>query len=238
LVRAESDEDQQMPWSSIAGIVAVAFVVVYLARKYRRDRERNRREPARFFAPVAGVLQDERFEDTGTVGYPRLAGTYRQLPVQILPVIDTLQIRRLPAIWLLVTIQDALPITSRIDLMMRPAGATTFSNFDLLPYTLVPPSHFPEHAVVRSDAPQEPFPLRLLEPHLDVFRENHAKELLITPSGLRMVWLLAEADRARYGVFRQAEFGGVSLNPELVRDLLERLCNIRASLLEHCKGHR
>ena len=34
--------------------------------------------------------------------------------------------------------------------------------------------------------------------HLDVFCDRRAKELLITRNGVRIVWLLAEADRARY----------------------------------------
>jgi hypothetical protein len=219
-------------WNTIAAVVAAGALALYLLARYRRDRERRRREPERFFGRALGLIEGGRFENTGAVGYPRLAGRYRDLPVQVLPVVDTLATRRLPALWLLVTIQDALPLTSRLDLMMRPAGPTTFSNFDLLPYTIDRPATFPEHAVLRTDRPQPPFPASVLEPHLDVFADMRAKELLITPTGVRIVWLLAEAGRARYGVLREADFGGADLDPVLLRDLLDRLVTVRESLLD------
>jgi len=219
-------------WNTIAAIVAAGALALYLLARYRRDREKRRREPERFFGRALGLIEGGRFEDTGSVGYPRLAGRYRDLAVQVLPVVDTLATRRLPALWLLVTIQDALPLTSRLDLMMRPAGPTTFSNFDLLPHTIDRPATFPEHAVLRADRPQPPFPASVLEPHLDVFSDLRAKELLITPTGVRIVWLLAEAGRARYGVLREADFGGADLDPALLRDLLDRLVTVRESLLE------
>jgi hypothetical protein len=219
-------------WNTLAGIVVAGALALYLIARYRRDREKRRREPERFFERAAGMLDGGRLEDTGAVGYPRLAGRYRDLPVQVLPVIDTLATRRLPALWLLVTIQDALPLASSLDLMMRPTGPTTFSNFDLLPHTIERPAAFPEHAVLRTDRPQPPFPASVLEPHLDVFADMRAKELLITPTGVRIVWLLAEAGRARYGVLREADFGGADLDPALLRDLLDRLVTVRESLLD------
>ena len=92
-------------------------------------------------------------------------------------------------------------------MMMRPGSPTTFSNFDHLDHTLPKAAGFPAEAVVRTDRKGVRFPSEIIAGHLDVFADGRAKELLITPNGVRIVWLLAEADRARYGVFRQAEFG-------------------------------
>jgi len=218
-------------WNTIAGVVAFIAVGLYLLARYRRDRENRRREPERFFRRSRAVLADARLEDTGAIGYPRLAGRYGGLAVQVLPVIDTLATRRLPALWLLVTIQDALPVAARLDLMMRPAGPTTFSNFDLLPVTIERPAGFPEHAVLRTDDPRQCLPTHVVEPHLGVFADLRAKELLIAPNGLRIVWLLGEASRARYGVFREADFGGADLDPALLQGLLDRLVDVRESIL-------
>ena len=93
------------------------------------------------------------------------------------------------------------------DMMMRPGSPTTFSNFDHLDHTLPMAAGFPPEAVLRTDRKGVRFPHDIIASHLDLFAEGRAKELLITPNGVRIVWLLAEADRARYGVFRQAEFG-------------------------------
>jgi len=219
-------------WNTIIGAVTAAALALYLFRRYRREREKRHDEPGRFFRGAIEVLEDARFEATGTIGYPRLAGRYRGLAVQVLPVVDTLATRRLPALWLLVTLQGALPLKARFDLMMRPAGPTTFSNFDLLPFTLEKPAGFPEHAILKTDDPQHPVPTQVLAPHLDVFLDTRAKELLITPTGVRLVWLLAEASRARYGVLREADFGGADLDPILLRGLLDRLVAIRQSVLD------
>jgi hypothetical protein len=192
----------------------------------------RRRDPQRFFARAVALLEDTELQATGTLGYPRLVGRYRELPVQIHPVIDTLPVRRLPALWLLVTLQSALPVAARFDLMMRPTAPTTFSNFDLLPVTMQLPSGFPIGAVLRTDDPQHILPAHLVEPHLDVFADVHAKELLITENGARLVWLLAEANRARYGVLRDADFGDIDLDPALLLDLLDRLVALRRDILE------
>jgi hypothetical protein len=116
--------------------------------------------------------------------------------------------------------------------MMRPAGPTTFSNFDHLPVTLDALPDLPLYAVVRTDNADHVLPHHVVAPHLDVFADPRAKELLVTPKGLRFAWQLAEADRARYGIFRQAEFGMVELDPQLVRDLLDRLIALRKSILD------
>ena len=60
---------------------------------------------------------------------------YKGHDVRVTALADTLAVRKLPGLWLMVTLPGALPVSATLDLMMRPAGATTFSNFDLLPFT-------------------------------------------------------------------------------------------------------
>jgi hypothetical protein len=189
-----------------------------------------------FYARAEGVLERSELETTGSLGYPRLVGRYRGFPVQILPVVDTLPVRRLPALWLLVTLQSSLPVTGRFDLMMRPTAPTTFSNFDLLPITLQRHPDFPRDAVVRTDDEEHVLPAHIIAPHLEVFEDPRGKELLITPNGVRLVWLIAEANRARYGVFREADFGDVDLDPHLLRDLLDRLVALREAILHETQA--
>jgi hypothetical protein len=85
--------------------------------------------------------------------------------------------------------------------------------------------------VVRTDDEDHVLPAHIVAPHLEVFEDSRAKELLITPNGVRIVWLIAEASRARYGVFREADFGEVDLDPDLLRDLLDKLVALRESIL-------
>jgi hypothetical protein len=227
---------EMLSWQTIIGIGVAALLLAALARKFLKARDRRRNEPERFFTRVHDVLEQERFEETGSVGYPKLIGRYHGFPVQILPIVDTLATRKLPALWLLVTVQDRLPLGAKFDLMMRPSGPTTFSNFDLLPFTLANPPDFPEHAVIRTDDRHHLLPSHVVAPHLSLFNDPRAKELLITPNGLRIVWLIAEANRARYAVLRQAEFGETDLDPTLLSELLDHLIALRQSILEWHKS--
>jgi hypothetical protein len=218
--------------TTILGIAAAVGLAFYLAAKLRTASRKRAAAPDALFASVKPLIENARYEGQELAGYPQLVGRYRGLPVRLHPVIDTLAIRKLPSLWLLATIPEPLPLGATFDLMMRPAGPTTFSNFDHLPVTPDSIPDLPLHAVVRTDDPHHVLPHHVVAPHLDIFQDARAKELLITPKGVRLVWQLAEADRVRYGVFRQAEFGNVELDPVLTRDLLDRLIALRQSILQ------
>ncbi|TMJ38525.1 MAG: hypothetical protein E6G89_11995 [Alphaproteobacteria bacterium] len=216
----------------ILGIAVGIALAVRLVMKFLNATRKRRVAPDVFFAKVKPLIEGARYEGRDIAGYPQLVGRYRGLPVRLHPVIDTLAIRKLPSLWLLATIPEPLPLKATFDLMMRPAGPTTFSNFDHLPATLDSIPDLPPHAVVRTDDPDHVLPHHVVASHLDVFQDPRAKELLITAKGVRLVWQLAEGDRVRYGIFRQADFGEIELDPLLVRDLLERLIALRQSILQ------
>lgn len=216
----------------ILGIAVAVAVTLRLGVNFLNAARKRRDAPDIFFAKVKPLIEGARYEGQELAFYPQLVGRYRDLPVRLHPVIDTLAIRKLPSLWLLATIPEPLPLSATFDLMMRSAGPTTFSNFDHLPATLDSIPDLPLHAVVRTDDPDHVLPHHVVAPHLGIFQDPRAKELLITPKGVRLVWQLAEADRARYGVFRQAEFGEIELDPLLVRDMLDRLIALRQSILQ------
>jgi hypothetical protein len=216
---------------TIAGVLAAVGLFARLITGFIETSRRRRDAPDRLYDPIKPLLRDWRYESDGSAGYPQLVGFYADMPVRIFAVVDTLAVRKLPMLWLLVTIPEPVPVGATLDLMMRPAGPTTFSNFDFLPSVIKTPLGFPMDAVIRTDDPDRMPPGFLIEPYLDVFDDPRAKELLISPKGVRLVWQIAQADRARYGVFRQAEFGDVVLQPERVRGLLDRLVALRQSII-------
>ena len=220
----------------VLGVCAALILAALLWRRWRREQAERVAAPQRLFGRLTPLLENAVLDPSGGVGYPRLRGHYAGAPVQLWPVIDTLALRRLPALWLMITVQSPLPVSAKLDFMMRPAGPTTFSNFDLLPHTLPLPAGSPEGGVLRTDDAARAPPASWLAGHLEIFDEPRAKELLVAPQGLRLVWLLAEADRARYGVFRQAEFGSVEIDPAQVEDLLRRLLRLRDAIMARGGG--
>lgn len=165
------------------------------------------------------------------IDYPRLVGRYKGHEVQITPVIDTLSVRKLPSLWLMVTIVAPMPFAATLDVMMRPIGTELFSNFHNLPNTLATPDGWPAGAVLRSDCWDGIPPLSAIEAHMPMFLHSKAKELLIKPKGVRLVWQVAEAVRGYYLVYRQAHFEVDRLDASLAETLIKRAWAIRESLL-------
>jgi hypothetical protein len=219
-------------WQTILGTIAALGLSALLARQFFDAMARRKKTPYTLFQDATPVLDEPRIETGPTAGSYRLLGRYRQLPVQVQTIVDTLNVRKLPSLWLMVTIPEPLPLKASFDLMMRPSGPTTFSNFDTLPFTIERPADFPEQAVIRSDDDEHVLPSHVIAPHLEPFLGPRAKELLITPKGLRMVIQLGEGSRARYGVFRQADFGEVTLDAALLCDVLDRLLHLRTDILD------
>jgi hypothetical protein len=153
--------------------------------------------------------------------------------LQALP--DSLTFRKLPALWVMVSLPGALPVRATIDLMARPSGQEPFTRFPDLAQSLPRPGFLPEGVAVRTDDAAGVPPLSLLAGHADLFADPKVKELVISPKGLRIVILSEEADRGRYLIFRDAEMGMAPLSPSRIAPLLDRLAALRDDLVAWAK---
>ncbi|ESY69952.1 MULTISPECIES: hypothetical protein [Mesorhizobium] len=216
----------------LAGVIVLALVL-HLAWLAHRSRKRDLAALAGEEARVRGVIADAANVSDGTVGVITWEGSWNGQRVQLRTIVDTLATRKLPARWLSVSLTEKVTVPAIFDMMMRPGSPTTFSNFDHLEHTLPKAPGFPAEAILRTDKRGARFPQSLIASHIEIFAEGRAKELLITPNGVRIVWLLAEAERARYGVFRQAEFGGTALDPALIERLLVSMSALRDAINRH-----
>jgi hypothetical protein len=212
-----------------AGAIVLALVL-HLAWLARASRNRASVALAIDHASVRTVIADAADVSDGTAGVITWEGSWKGRRVQVRTIVDTLATRKLPARWLSVSITEPVSVPGTFDMMMRPGSPTTFSNFDHLDHTLPKAPGFPAEAVLRTDRRGARFPQGIIASHVEIFSEGRAKELLITPKGIRIVWLLAEAERARYGVFRQAEFGDTTLDPVLIERLLVSVSALRDAI--------
>lgn len=163
-------------------------------------------------------------------GFPRLSGQFRGRTFDVQVVPDSLTFRKLPTLWLLVTLPEPLSLRGTFDLMMRPTGLETFSRFPNLPNHIAPPAGFPVDCAIRTDAPDALPSEPLLRRHLAGLANDRLKELVVAPTGVRIVWLVEEADRGRYLLFRDAEMGRTALSPDVLHPLLTALCDLWSDL--------
>lgn len=213
----------------LAGAIVLA-VILHLAWLARRSRDRASAALAADEASIRSVIADATDVSDGTAGVITWEGSWNGWHVQVRTIVDTLATRKLPARWLSVSVMEKVAVPATFDMMMRPGSPTTFSNFDHLAHTLPKAPGFPIEAVLRTDRRGTRFPQGIIADHLEPFSDGRAKELLITPKGVRIVWLLAEAERARYGVFRQAAFANGAIDPALVARLLTSIRDLRDAI--------
>ena len=165
-----------------------------------------------------------------TPDHPTLTGWHDGHFVQLRPIVDTLSTRKLPIFWLQVTMPVPLDVEATFDFMMRPNGPSTFSNFEYLPHTAPTPHGLPQDGLLRTDDPDRLPAAGLIAPAFGLFSDPRVKELLVSPKGVRIVVQLAQAARAQYGVFRQAEFGDVQIDAAGLDEILAAMQGVVAGL--------
>ena len=185
---------------------------------------------AAYFNAVKPLFQDGETHLQPT-GFPRMTGRRDGLAFDLQAIPDTLTFRKLPALWVLVTLPEPLPLDATLDLMARPSGNEPFTRFASLPQSLPTPPDLPKEVAVRSDDASRIPPPDLIARHADLFDDPRVKELVLSPKGLRIVILAEEADRSRYLIFREAEMGMTPLPPDRIAPLLDRLRQLRKDVL-------
>lgn len=204
---------------------------------FRLIREARARTAARagYFAAVKRLFDggETRVQPTG---FPRMTGRRNGLSFDLQAVPDTLTFRKLPALWVLVTLPEPLPLQATLDLLARPSGNEPFTRFPDLPQSLPTPPELPKEIAIRSDDATRIPPPDLLASHADLFEDPRVKELVLSPKGLRIVILAEEADRGRFLIFREAEMGRLPLDPARLEPLLDRLAGLREDVLNLAKA--
>jgi hypothetical protein len=212
--------------------LGLALAALGLWLSFRLIRETRARSLARagYFDAVKPLFDggENRLQPTG---FPRMTGRRHGLAFDLQAIPDTLTFRKLPALWVLVTLPEALPLKATLDLMTRPSGNEPFTRFATLPQSLPTPSGLPKDISIRSDDATRSPPPDLVMRHADLFTDPRVKELVLSPKGLRIVILAEEADRGRFLIFREAEMGRTPLSPDRLGLVLDRLAAIRKDLL-------
>lgn len=202
-------------------LVASLVLIVGLAVAQRRTRRTLQQRRAGLFAASCGILDTYRITQAG-IDYPEMQATYRGHAFHVDAVVDTLTFRKLPVLWLRVSLLAPLPGMATFDILVRSQNVEFYSPSADLPHRLEPRPGWPADAMIRTDNQGRLPDLAVLDRHIPLFQTPQMKELLITPKGVRIVRLLDQAKRAEYLVMRQAEFENATVAPDLLRDLLDR----------------
>lgn len=211
---------------ALLAILAIACSVVWLLVRQAHTRRLVR---AGYFDAVMPLFSG-RIIALAPTGFPRMSGVHNGQLFDLQMVPDTLTYRKLPALWLLITLPSPVPTQATFDLMLRPTGVEPFSHFRQLPQQISTPSGFPTDCSIRTDDPFAMPDANLVARHLAGLDLDTLKEIVISPKGVRMVWLAEQADRTRYLLFRDAEMGQTPLLAARLLPLLHAVLALHADV--------
>jgi hypothetical protein len=218
-----------------AGLAMAVFAIASVAALYvmaRRDHEAAMAARARLLDPAAVLFGDSQLK-LAADGFPVLTGRLpdrRQVTVELIP--DTMVMRRLPQLWLIVTLSEtqkrARPSFGAI---ARPTGSEFYSRIDELPERIEPPPGLESSIMIRGNAPFGAIDadgageaLRLL------FTDARVKEIMVTPKGVRIVRQASQGERGAHLLLRQVRFPIEVVQPELIRTAIDEADAMREAL--------
>lgn len=213
-----------------AGLLLAIPAAVALVRTWRREQRRARAWRAELLADALDLIERPELRQDG-LDYPVLRGRWRGLAVELKPIADTAALRKLPSLWLQVTLAAPTGASGIADVLLRPLGVEYWSPASNLPVSVPTPACLPETAQIRLDHEDAACLLPLVAAHAALLARPATKELLITPKGVRLVVQLAEAERGSYLLFREARFPIRRLG----RAALEEMLVATARILEDAR---
>jgi hypothetical protein len=213
------------------GLAATVAWLACLAILYWRHRAREQGKRAQFFAGCLDLFQTYRVVQDD-IAYPVLTGTYRGHDVRLEPVVDHMAWRKLPVLWLKVSVLKPNPYAGVLDFLMRPLGTEFYSPSGHLDHQLKLPEAWPQDALLCTDDPSTMPPMELMTPHMQLFANTKMKELVVTPMGVRLVCQIWQASRTHYVTLREIRFDGELLDRELLRERLDAAIAIADSVSE------
>jgi len=211
--------------STLAPILLAAILIVAFWHMHKRHREAVRRERHGVFDQCLGFIENYSITQDD-IDFPKLEGVYKGRRISLQAIADHIGFRKMPQLWLLLTVHEANPWHAVIDFIVRPQNIEFYSPWERLPVTLKPPANWPQFSALRTDDRAGMPPLSILEPYIDLFDDVKMKELMVTPKGVRIVYQANQARRTEYLVLRSLSFDNVCLSGETVRRLLDRAVNL------------
>jgi hypothetical protein len=210
---------------NIAILVLLIVMVVFLYRKYHHDASYKIQARSHVFDDCMALLQ-QAHASQDKADLPVLQGSYAGYQVTLSIVEDTLGWRKLPPLWLLVKVAANKPSHGTLDMIVRPANNEFYSPSWQWDGNLAIPPNWPQHAILKYQ--ESPTDVALLEHYVpELFADAKMKELLVTPTLVRLTYMVKQAERGEYLIMRNAVYENTPISREMVEVLLNQAIAIR-----------
>jgi hypothetical protein len=215
---------------TVLPLLAALIALVLFGWLMQREKAAQRGRRGRLLADCVPLFDTAALTEGGD-GFPKLAGTIGERRIRIEFVPDSMTIRRLPQLWMVLTILDPLPVHTAVGALVRPSGAEFYALTPALAQRLEPPPPFPSEVLLRASGPDAPsLLLRVAEPMARLLADPKLKEIAVTPKGLRAVYQVVEGRRGQHLLLRQCDFGDDKVTPVTLIHLLDGLDAVAVAL--------
>ncbi|MEZ2132137.1 MULTISPECIES: hypothetical protein [unclassified Sinorhizobium] len=169
----------------------------------------------RLLDEAEGLLAGARIT-TGPDGFPTASGCIpdgRLVKIELVP--DSMIPRRLPQLWLRLTLYEPAPRHRPvIGALARPTGAEYYSLVHDMPEWMTPPDAMAS-VLVRGDGSAAPWQTERVLLHFStLFADSLVKEAVISPNGVRIIRQAAQGERPAHLFLRQSRFPIASVPAE------------------------
>lgn len=196
-----------------------------------RDHRRLRSQRMPLLDDAARAVDDPVLSHGGD-GFPKLSGlhTGSQIIAELIP--DTMVVRRLPQLWLSVTLISPNKTLPAFGVLVRHSGNEFYALTPQFAERLEPARGFPNEVFVRGQgAGAQQLLDELREPLATLLADPHIKEVAITPKGLRIVRQAAEGRRGDHLLLRQANFDLSRVPPEDLTAIIDQLRGLEFAIM-------
>lgn len=192
--------------TSFALLILSAALCAWLTLRAMRDQREAMAERSKLLAEAEPILSGA----TTVIGpdqYPVVTGRIpdgRQVKIEL--IADTMVTRRLPQLWLRVTLYDTSPIRPTIGILARPTGSEYYSLVHDMPQWMTPPMSTAPMLMRGDGTATSDQTERMLRHFAGLFVDPMVKEAVISPRGVRIVRQAAQGERGAHVLLRQSRF--------------------------------
>lgn len=200
----------------VVGVVVLTFVQRHHTARVREDR-------GRLFEDCSGLVEGPVLVSRG-LDFPLLTGRRAGHDVRLEPVVDTLSMRTLPVLWLVVTVRGPHASIGRLSVLARACGTEFYARHDEAGAAVAMGPHWPDELAVRADnadvAARQP---HLLDRIRAFMADARVKQVVVGPTSARVVWRCATAESATYRVTRRVDLTQARVDASALAAVLDTM---------------
>ncbi|HML42165.1 MULTISPECIES: hypothetical protein [Hyphomicrobium] len=220
--------------TALISFIAIVGPLTWLAL---RDHKALRASRAGLLDDCARLFNGYALTHSGD-SFPKLSGRCDRRNVDIRLISDTMTIRRLPQLWLQVTVLEKVQGSTGLAVLVRPSGYEFYSLTPQFPYILETPPEFPPEVIIRGEnARAEKLLEKLAKPMAAILADPRVKEIAVTREGLRIIRQAGEGRRGEYLLLRQAVFDEAAVSADQFQSVLAEIDTLRTAIENPQREH-